>query len=291
MEIVGVQSFSWPTYSLPTYMAYLAVSNGCHEKLPCLSNRKPHTIPPSSFPTDDDLVGYRGRGLGSLLIFFMEQLVISSIRTATLSLSRRLPFPECFLHFNANNDNSCDGWMKKGFVPVFGPTSFVDREVALVRDMYQGLASSLLKFLIFKASYRYTVHCTSMYTRFGFVFEDHSSTPLSPVQNDPHAWYSDYSSTLAVRFVANYPSTPVYSLDVAEIKAKYSSKSTDTSAAFWSIIEMAHSRKQFCLCPSSPATSKSLFLPLMMPLFCLPKMMPVRTASSFQKRWPKKAKA
>jgi hypothetical protein len=58
---------------------------------------------------------------------------------------------------------------------------------------------------------------------------------------------------LAVRFVASYPSTPVYSLDVAEIKAKYSSKSTDTcSAAFWSIIEMAYSRKQFCLGPSSP---------------------------------------
>jgi hypothetical protein len=58
----------------------------------------------------------------------MEHLVISSIRTATtLSLSRRLPFPECFLHFNANNDDSCDGWMKKGFVHVFGPTDFVDR--------------------------------------------------------------------------------------------------------------------------------------------------------------------
>jgi hypothetical protein len=136
--------------------------------------------------------------------------------------------------------------MKKGFVPVFGRTNSVDQEVALVRDRYHGLALSLLKFLIFKASYRDTVNCTLMYTRFGFVFEDHSSTPLSPVQNDPHAWYLDYSSALAVRFVANYPSTPVYSLNVAEIKAKYSSKSTDTcSAAFWSIIEMAHSRKQF----------------------------------------------
>jgi hypothetical protein len=183
----------------------------------------------------------------------MEHLVISFIRTATLSLSRRLPFPECFFHFSANNDNSCDGWMKKGFVPVFGPTNFVDREVALVRDRYQGLASSLLEFLIFKASYRDTVNCTSMYTRFGFVFEDHSSTPLFPVQNGPHAWYLGYSSTLAVRFVANYPSTPEYSLDVAEIKAKYSSKSTDTcSAVFWSIIEMAYSRKQFCRGPSSP---------------------------------------
>jgi hypothetical protein len=143
--------------------------------------------------------------------------------------------------------------MKKGFVPVFCPTNFVDCKVALVGDRYQGLASSLLEFLIFKASYRDTVNCTFMYTRFGFVFEDHSSTPLSPVQNDPHAWYLDYSSALAVRFIANYPSTPIYSLDVAKIKAKYSSKSTDTcSAAFWSIIEMAHSRKQFWLGPSSP---------------------------------------
>jgi hypothetical protein len=63
----------------------------------------------------------------------------------------------------------------------------------------------------------------------------------------------DYSSALAVRFIANYPSTPVYSLDVAKIKAKYSSKSTDTcSAAFWSIIEMSYSRNQFFLSPSSP---------------------------------------
>jgi hypothetical protein len=186
--------------------------------------------------------------------FFMEHLVISSIWTATLSSSRCLPFPECFLHFNANNDNACDGWMTKGFVPVFGPTNFVVREVAFVRNRYQGLALSLLAFLIFKASYRDTVNCASMYTKFGFLFEDHSSTPLSPVQNDPHAWYSDYSSALSVLFVANYPSTPVYhSLDVAEIKAKYSSKSTDTSsAAFWSIIEMAYSRKPFCLDPSSP---------------------------------------
>jgi hypothetical protein len=77
--------------------------------------------------------------------------------------------------------------MKKGFVPVFGPNDFVDREVALVRDRYQGLGSSLLEFLIFKASYHDTVNCTPMYTRFGFVFEDHGSTPLSTVQNDPHA--------------------------------------------------------------------------------------------------------
>jgi hypothetical protein len=33
-----------------------------------------------------------------------------------------------------------------------------------VRDRYQGLASSLLEFLIFKASYRDTVNCTLMYT-------------------------------------------------------------------------------------------------------------------------------
>jgi hypothetical protein len=57
MEIVGALSFSRPTDSLPTYMAYLAVSNGCHKKLPCLPNRKHHTIPPSTFPTDDDLFG------------------------------------------------------------------------------------------------------------------------------------------------------------------------------------------------------------------------------------------
>jgi hypothetical protein len=235
-------------------MAYLTVYNVCHDKLPCLSNRKHHTIRPSTFSTDDDLVGYHGRGLGLLLIFFMEHLVISSIRTATLSLSLcRLPFPECFFHFNANNDDSCAGWMKKGFVRVFGPTGFVDHEVALVRHRYQCLASSLLKFLIFKASYCDTVSCTLMYTRFGFLFEDHSSTPLSPVQNNPLAWYLDYSSTLAVRFVANYPSTPVYTLDVAKIKAKYSSKRTDTcSAAFWFIIEMAYSGKLFCLGPSTP---------------------------------------
>jgi hypothetical protein len=51
-------------------------------------------IPLLTFSSDSDLVGYRGPGLGSFLFFFMEHLVISSIRKAMASLSRRLPFPE-----------------------------------------------------------------------------------------------------------------------------------------------------------------------------------------------------
>ena len=253
LEIVGALSFSRPTDSVPTYLAFLAVSNGCNEKLPCLSDTKHHVIPPSTFSSGDCPVGYRGLGLGSFLIFFMEHLVISSIRKGTESVSRRLPFPECFLHFNANNEESGDGWMKKGFVHVFGPGAPDDCEVALVRGRYAGLALSLLSFFIFKASHHDRVNCTSMYTIFGFVVEDYSSSPPPSHQNDPLSWYSDYSSSLDVRYVANHPSTPAYLLDVAEIKAKYSSKSTDpSSAAFWSIIQLAYSRKQYCLGRSSP---------------------------------------
>jgi hypothetical protein len=138
--------------------------------------------------------------------------------------------------------------MKLGFVHVFGPCDPANHGIALVPDRYAGLALSLFSFLIFKPNHRDKVNCTSMYTRFGFEVEDYSTTPLPPVPTDPHAWYSDYSSSLAVRFVANYPSIPAYSIDVAKIKAKYSSKPSDPcSAAFWSIIQMAYSQKQFCV--------------------------------------------
>jgi hypothetical protein len=97
MEIVATLSFSRPTDSVPTYLAFFAVSNGCNDKLPSLSNRKHYIIPPDAFFSGNHLVGYRDRGLGSLLIFFMEHLVISPGWKEMASFSRHLPFPECFL--------------------------------------------------------------------------------------------------------------------------------------------------------------------------------------------------
>jgi hypothetical protein len=161
--------------------------------------------------------------------------------------------------------------MKLGFVHVFGPCDPANHGIALVPDRYAGLALSLFSFLIFKPNHRDKVNCTSMYTRFGFEVEDYSSTPLPPVHNDPHAWYSDYSSSLAVRFVANYPSIPAYSIDVAKIKAKYSSKPSDPcSAAFWSLLSRWRILKNSSvLVILLMTTSNRVCLLRIMPLFYL----------------------
>jgi hypothetical protein len=68
MEIVGALTFSRPMDSVPTYLAFLVVSKGRNDKLPSLSDRKHHIVPPDAFSSGDDLGGYRGQVLGSLLI-------------------------------------------------------------------------------------------------------------------------------------------------------------------------------------------------------------------------------
>jgi hypothetical protein len=247
MEIVGALSFSRPTDCVPTYLAYVAVSDGRNDKLPSISDRKPHVLSPDSFPSGSKLLGYRGQGLGSLLLFLMEHIVLSSIRKETAPSARRVPFPECFLHYNANNENSGDGWLSLGYLPVFPPTDTPNDQTAFVRDRYDCLALALLRFKVFKASHHDQANCSLMYTRFGLDSQHQSCSVPSPTI-DSNAWYLDYASVLDFNFVAKHPSVPVYSLDVNEIEAKYGGKGNHPRSADLShIIEMAYARKTFCL--------------------------------------------
>jgi hypothetical protein len=216
--------------------------NGRDDNLPSISDRKPHDLPPDSFPSGSNLLGYKGQGLGSLLLFLMKHIVLSSIRKETAPLARRVPFPECFVHYNANNVDSGDGWLSLGYLPVFPPTDTLNDETAFVRDRYDCLALALLRFKVFKASHHDQVNCSSMYTRFGLDSQDHSgSVPSHTI--DSNAWYSDYASVLDFNFVAKHPSVPVYSLDVNEIEAKYGGKGNHPRSANLShIIEMAYAQ-------------------------------------------------
>jgi hypothetical protein len=177
----------------------------------------------------------------------MERIVLSSIRKETAPSACCVPFPECFLHYNANNVDSGDGWLSLGYLPVFPPTDTPNDETAFVRDRYDCLALALLCFKVFKASHHDQVNCSLMYTRFGLDSQDHSGSVPSHII-DSNAWYSDYASVLDFNFVAKHPSVPVYSLDVNEIKAKYGRKGNHPRSADLShIIEMAYARKTFCL--------------------------------------------
>jgi hypothetical protein len=223
MEIVGALSFSRPTDCVRTYLAYLAVSDGRNDKLPSISNRKPHVLPPDSFPSGSNLLGYQGQGLGSVLLFLVEHIVLSSIWKETAPTARRVQFPECFLYYNANKEDLGDGWLSLGYLPVFPPTDTPNDETAFVGDRYDCLALVLLRFKVFKASHHDQVNCSLMYTRFGLDSQDHSgSMPSHTI--DSNAWYSDYASVLDFNFVAKHRSVPVYSLDVNEIEAKYGGK-------------------------------------------------------------------
>ena len=70
LEIVGALTFSRPTDRVPTYLAYVAVSSGRHN-YPSLHQTVSQIIPANCFPEGEDLTGFRGRGLGSLLICLM----------------------------------------------------------------------------------------------------------------------------------------------------------------------------------------------------------------------------
>ena len=161
LEIVGALTFSRPTNRVPTYLAYVAVSNGRHSLL-SLSDMQPHTMTSNAFAPDDKLVGYRGRGLGSLLVCMMEVLVTKSWRVDHASLPCRVPYPECFLHYNSNNADSGDGWLARGFLPLYGVTECSADEIANVRARYDILARSLHGCNIFKASHLDRENSTTM---------------------------------------------------------------------------------------------------------------------------------
>jgi hypothetical protein len=130
--------------SVPTYLAFLTVSNGCQDKLPSLSDRKHHIILP--FSSGDDLLGYCGQGLGSFLFFYYGtfshffHLESNDVFIVSPALSR------IFLFFYGDNEDPGNGWMKEGFVCVFGPCDPVDCNIVVVRDRYTAFTVSLLSF-------------------------------------------------------------------------------------------------------------------------------------------------
>ena len=248
LEIVGALTFSRPTDRVPTYLAYVAVSSGRHN-YPSLHQTVSQIIPANCFPEGEDLTGFRGRGLGLLLICLMEALVRTSQRLNHKTLPRRQPYPECYLHYNSNNEESGDGWLKHGFLKLYGDTECSDEEIATVRGRYTHvLARSLNGCNIFKASHLDAKNSTTMYTKFNFEVDDPNTFQPPPFLYNDNDWYADYSPTLAEPYQAEELLHPLYALDVDEIEAKYARKDGDPiDAKLDVIIEAAFKRKKFCV--------------------------------------------
>lgn len=179
LEIIGALTFSRPIDRVPTYLAYVAVSNG-RQGLPSLSDKAMQSIPPGSFAVEDKLEGYRGRGLTTLMICLMEVLVTTSVRVEHDELPRRIPLPECFLHYNTNNEDSSAGWLRHGFSPLLGTTESLDDDIATVRVRYERLVVALHGCMIFRASHLDEKHSATMYKKFQFQVEDHASVLPPP---------------------------------------------------------------------------------------------------------------
>ena len=249
-EIIAALTFSRPTDRVPTYLAYVAVSHG-RQQLPSLADTKVHNLP-KDFGALENVIGYRKQGLCMLLQTVMEHLVIASLRPETASLACRIPCPECFLHYNTNNENSGDGWLKSGYLPVYplvaDGVDDNDRENISIKERYESLVIALSGCIIFKASHDDKDNSTAMYTKFEFVVKDQSSDlPRAALFND-NMWFKDYKSQMSTQFRAKYPSVPMYAMDADEINAKYSFLDDDrrTMIGLTEIMDMAFARKKYC---------------------------------------------
>ena len=107
---MGALTFSRPKHNVPTYLAFMAVSDG-RNKMPSLSNPKIHIVPQELMVDGKPFLGYQGCGLGLLMIRVMEKLAIASIQHGSTSTCARIPLPKCYLHYNSNNNDSADGWI------------------------------------------------------------------------------------------------------------------------------------------------------------------------------------
>jgi hypothetical protein len=239
-ELVGAITFSRPRDRQPTYLAYMAVSNGLN-RAPSLQDKKIQKLPVDAFSDGKIPPGYQGLGLGGLLIRVMERLVASSIQRGSKSTLRRLPSPECFLHYNNNNSHSADGWLNLGFLPVLDE-SFSETVTTHMRRSYQVLADYLSDCPIFKASHDDPDNCTTMVTEF--------SMPKSisdDLDEEVEPWFVSFKPTLEAKFIATKPSTPFYALDESEIVAKYTDPADNSSAARCAeILDHAWNRYKFC---------------------------------------------
>jgi hypothetical protein len=242
LEIVGAVTFSRPRDQVPTYLAYMAVSDGLN-KFPSLTDAsKIHKIPKGSFPAGSEPpTGYQGFGLGGFMIETMEKLVKSSIQRGSKDTKARRPFPDCYLHYNTNNLKSADGWLKLGFVPLFDESQTAE-DSAPLQQHYVRLEDALGGCNIFEASNDDLTNCTTMVT----VFSLPPALPDTTTEEIP-PWFISYKPKLEAKFVAQLPSTPFYQLNEDEIVAKYTDPlGTPHPARCSEILEMALERYKFC---------------------------------------------
>jgi hypothetical protein len=163
-------------------------------------------------------------------------------------LSRRIPLPECFLHYNTNNEDSSAGWLRHGFSPLLGTTESLDDDIATVRVRYERLVVALHGCMIFRASHLDEKHSATMYKKIQFQVEDHASVLPPPRTYENDAWYADFESELPRTHQAEVPSHPMYLMNDDEIEAKYERKPGDTQMlGVDGILEMAYFRKKYCV--------------------------------------------
>ena len=241
VQIVGAITFSRPRDRVPTYLAYMAVSDGLN-KFPSLSDAvKTHRIPKGSFPAGSKPpIGYQGFGLGGFMIGVMEKLVKSSIQRGSKDTQARLPLPECYLHYNTNNSKSADGWLKLGFVPLEDETQGIEEREPL-QNHYIRLESALGGCKIFNASDEDKANCTTMVTLFSLpqAFPDAATEEVPP-------WFISFKPKLEDKFIAGHPSIPFYTMNEDEIVAKYTDpEGSPPAARCFEILEKALERFRF----------------------------------------------
>ena len=153
LEIVGALSFSLPAKDRPTYLAYIAVSHG-EGSLPSLSDTQGHVLPPE-LSSLDNLDGYQGFGIGSLLVALLHRIMLST------SFQSKTNSPYCFLHYNKHNVGTKEGWLNHGFEPllVSGDKSANDRKA------YEALIKHLARCPIFSDSHVDSDNCMVMFLK------------------------------------------------------------------------------------------------------------------------------
>jgi hypothetical protein len=204
LEIVGALTFSRPRHGIPTYLAFMGVSDGSGD-LAKLGDIKFHVLGEGDFAMIGQTRGFRGLGLGSLLLALMATVVTSFQEP-------KAGAPLCFLHYNANNEASAEGWLKHGFsLLARRSVEQEDDNTEAVMARYNVLVEHMEGCPVFLVSHDDTLNIATMFTRF-----DQKPDPGSEVA----AWYAHHQSYLAPAYVATTP-TGIYALNNEEIESKY----------------------------------------------------------------------
>jgi hypothetical protein len=150
--------------------------------------------------------------------------------------------PICFLHFNANNESSADGWLQHGFL-LLARRSVEQEEdhTKAIMARYNVLVEDKEGCPVFLASHDDTVNIATMFTMF-------DQKPDS--DSEVAAWYAHHQSYLAPAYVAKTP-TEIYALNNNEIEAKYHRRDPafpdPKPSSLEDILEIALARKEFRL--------------------------------------------